>query len=76
MDSNDRRADLPVDQQVRLATGVIWTRDERWRVGGFLELIDLGSADLESGVFFGGAYDPNRIFMVGVNFQYFPGAGR
>ncbi|MCZ6642038.1 MAG: outer membrane protein transport protein [Gammaproteobacteria bacterium] len=70
--SEDRRADLPVDRQIRVATGFTWTRNARWRFGGFFQYIDLGEAELSSGRVFGGEYDPNRIFLIGANLQYFP----
>lgn len=73
IDNSDRRADLPIDRQIRLSTGVSYTQSKRWRFGGYLTYIDLGSANLESSQFFGGEYDPNRIFMVGANLQFFPG---
>lgn len=73
VDSVDRVASLPVDEQLRIATGFTWTRNERWRFGGFVEYIDLGSAKLESSTLFGGKFDPNSAWLVGGNLQFFPG---
>jgi long-chain fatty acid transport protein len=73
VDNKDRRADLPVDRQIRLATGFTWTKSARWRFGGYFTYMDLGSAHIGTSNFFDGEYDPNRIFLLGGNLQYFPG---
>ena len=58
------------DTNVGVQLGAIYQFNQRTR--GFFQYIDLGEAELGSGRFFGGEYDPNRIFLIGANLQYFP----
>ena len=72
VDNEDRRADLPLDRQIRIGTSASWQHNKRWRIGTFLTLIDLGDAEIGSAELFDGDYDPNRIFIVGANLQFYP----
>ena len=73
VDDEDRRADLPVDRQIRIGTSASWQHSKRLRIGTYITYMDLGSAELGSSQFFEGDFDPNRIFMVGANLHFYPG---
>jgi len=73
VDDEDRRAELPVDRQIRISTSASWQHSKRLRIGTYITYMDLGSAELGSSQFFEGDYDPNRIFMVGANLHFYPG---
>jgi long-chain fatty acid transport protein len=73
VENEDRRADLPVDRQIRIGTSASWQHSKRLRIGTYITYIDLGSAEIGSSQFWEGDYDPNRIFMVGANLHFYPG---
>ena len=67
---SDRTADLPIDRQIRLALGTQYDWSERLSFGGSFEYIDLGDAEINNSSLLVGEYDENRLFVVGVNFNY------
>ena len=68
--SSDRTADLPLDRQIRVAVGAQHELSEALTFGGAIEYIDLGDAEISNSSVLVGDYDKNRIFVVGVNFNY------
>ncbi len=68
--SGDRTADMPIDRQIRVAFGTQYQLNERVRVGGAFEYIDLGDAKINDPNLLEGKYKTNRIFMVAVNLGY------
>jgi long-chain fatty acid transport protein len=68
--SGDRSAELPMDRQIRFAIGAQYQWNERVRVGGAFEYINLGDAKINDPDLLTGKYETNRIFMVAVNLGY------
>ncbi len=68
--SGDRSAYLPMDRQIRVAIGAQYQWNERVRVGGAFEYIDLGEAKINDPALLKGKYKTNRIFMAAVNLGY------
>jgi hypothetical protein len=66
----DRTANLPVDRQIRYAVSAQYQWNERVRVGGAIEYIDLGDAKISNPNILEGKFDKNRIFMVAANLGY------
>ena len=56
---------MPVDRQVRYATGVQYQKSETCKIGAALEYVDLGDAAI-SRQFFRGDYEDNEIYILGV----------
>jgi long-chain fatty acid transport protein len=73
VDDEDRRAELPVDRQIRVSTSASWQHSKRVRIGTYITYMDLGSAEIGSSDFFAGDYDPNRIWQIGANLHFYPG---
>ena len=73
VDDEDRRADLPVDRQIRIGTSASWEHSKRLRVGTYITYIDLGEAEIGSATFFSGDFDTNRLFVIGANLFFYPG---
>jgi long-chain fatty acid transport protein len=66
---------LPVDRQLRFATGVLWDIDEHYRLGLAYEYVSLGSAPIDTtrGPLAGtlqGDYGPNALSVVGLTLAY------
>jgi long-chain fatty acid transport protein len=69
---SDRTPDLPLDRQVRIATGALYDLNESVVLGASYVYVDLGDADIRQsgGLLTGslaGDYSPNRIHAVNVN---------
>ncbi len=69
---SDRTPDLPLDRQIRLATGVQYVVSEDVVLGASYVYVDLGDGDIRQtgGPLTGdlaGDYSPNRIHAVNVN---------
>lgn len=72
---SDRTPDLPLDRQVRVATGALYDLNEDVVLGASYVYIDLGDADIRQtgGTLTGslaGDYSPNRIHAVNVNLTW------
>ena len=66
MDKEDRSADLPVDRQIRLATGLQYRYAQGVTVGGSVLYADLGDAEIQKrGIT--GDYDENSLLALGFN---------
>lgn len=68
--STNRLAALPIDRQFRYAVGAQYEWSERLTVGGAFEFIDLGDARINNPAVLQGEYDENRLFMLGLTFNY------
>ena len=66
----DRSAYLPMDRQIRYAVGAQYQWNERINVGGAVEYIDLGDAEISNSSLLKGEYDTNRVIMFALNFGY------
>ncbi len=66
----DRTAELPMDRQIRYAVGAQYQWNERISVGGAVEYIDLGDAEISNSDILKGEYDTNRVIMFALNFGY------
>ncbi len=66
----NRTAYLPMDRQIRSAVGAQYQWNERLKVGGAFEYIDMGDARIDDPTLLTGEYETNRIFMFAVNFGY------
>jgi long-chain fatty acid transport protein len=67
---SDRTAYLPMDRQIRSAVGAQYQWNEHINVGGAVEYIDLGDAEIDDPSILTGEYDTNRIFMFALTFGY------
>ena len=65
VDSRDRTPDMPIDRQVRYATGVQYQKSKTFKIGAALEYVDLGDAAINRPLF-KGDYDDNEIYIIGV----------
>lgn len=65
----NRRAELPIDRQYRLALGFQYDWSEKMTVGGSAVYADLGDADIDAQLF-GGSYNENRAIFLAANFRY------
>lgn len=65
----NRNAALPVDRQLRFATGVQYDLNERVNIGGAFEFVDLGDAKIDSRQLTGD-YEDNQVFFFGLNLSY------
>lgn len=71
--SGDRTADMPVDRQIRFAIGVLHDWSENLTIGGQLEYIDLGSANINNSNAINGLigeYDTNNIIVSSISFNW------
>ncbi|MCB1704600.1 MAG: outer membrane protein transport protein [Halioglobus sp.] len=66
VDSEDRNAQLPVDRQIRYASGARYKVRDGLTVGGYLMYMDLGKARI-TGTRFGGDYKANDVLQIAVN---------
>lgn len=69
----NRNAALPLDRQLRFATGVQYDVTEKVNIGGAFEFVDLGDAKIDSDQL-KGDYKDNQIFFFGLNVSYKFGA--
>lgn len=69
VDSEDRTPDMPIDRQIRYATGVQYQWSESLNIGGALEFIDMGDAEIDR-PFLKGEYSENYIVYVGLNVNW------
>ncbi len=63
---SDRTPDLPVDRQVRIATGAQYQWSEKLSVGGQFVYADYGKAEINHALLTG-EYDRNEIFFFALN---------
>ena len=68
--SGNRTAFLPMDRQIRYAVGAQYQLNERLKIGGAFEYIDLGDAPIDAPRILTGEYDTNRVFAFGFNVSY------
>jgi long-chain fatty acid transport protein len=66
----NRTAYLPMDRQIRYALGAEYQLNERVKVGGAFEFIDLGNARIDDPAILTGEYKNNHIFMFAAYFSY------
>jgi long-chain fatty acid transport protein len=64
-----RNAMLPVDRQLRFATGVQYDISESVNIGAAFEYEDLGDSKIDS-TLLKGDYNDNQIFFFGLNMSY------
>lgn len=65
----DRTADMPIDRQIRLATGFEKVLDNKRTLGFALELIDLGDARIDNATL-KGEYENNYMIAVAVSMNW------
>ena len=65
-DSDDRTADMPMDQQLRFAVGAQYKWNEKLSLGGAFEYAHYGDAKINSSLL-RGDYDRNDLFFFAVN---------
>jgi long-chain fatty acid transport protein len=80
VDAKDRTADMPLDEQIRYATGFDYVRDTGMKISGSLVYADYGSADIDSDrapPLFGlqGDYKTNEVWFASVSFNWPLGGG-
>lgn len=71
--AEDRTADLPVDDQLRIGGGFQHERGEKFGWGAQLLYADLGDAEIDSSGFLGdlvGRYQPNAYVAAAFDFQW------
>lgn len=71
--AGDRTADMPVDRQIRYAVGALHTWSERLTIGGQLEYVDLGSANINNSNAINGLigeYDKNDLIVASISFNW------
>ncbi len=66
VDSDDRTPDMPIDRQIRYATGVQYQWSERLNVGGSFVYADYGDAKIKNDLL-RGDYERNDIFFFAMN---------
>ncbi len=64
-----RTAMLPIDRQIRIAAGVQHQLSARYSIGGAIEYVDLGDANIDSASLLG-EYSDNYLIVAGINFSY------
>lgn len=64
-----RTADLPLDEQLRIAVGFTRKIRDNFAVGAYLNYIDLGDARIENADFVG-EYSSNALLQFSVNFNW------
>jgi long-chain fatty acid transport protein len=69
VDTSDRIASLPVDEQLRVAGGVVHDLNEALELGFSFVWADLGKARLDN-AFVKGNYRPNQMFLFGVTLNW------
>ena len=69
VDSEDRTPDMPVDRQIRYATGVQYQWSKRLSVGGQLVYADYGKAKIDNALL-KGDYKRNDIFFFAMNVNW------
>ncbi len=69
----DRTADLPVDEQNRLAFGFLYDKSEKVSLGGSFVYVDLGDARINSATY-SGEYGDNNLFYLGFNVNWKKGS--
>ena len=65
VDDDDRTADLPMDRQIRIGTGVEYPWNDAMTIGASFVYVDLGDAEIET-TLFSGEYDTNRLLFFGL----------
>lgn len=66
VDSEDRNAQLPVDRQIRYASGARYKLSDSVTLGGYLMYMDMGKARITA-TNFGGSFSSNDIVQLAVN---------
>ena len=66
VDSDDRTPDMPIDRQIRLATGVQYKWSERLSTGAQFVYADYGKAKIDNALL-KGEYKRNDIFFFAIN---------
>jgi long-chain fatty acid transport protein len=66
VDSDDRTPDMPIDRQIRYATGAQYQWSEKLSVGGQFVYADYGDAKIRNDLL-KGEYDRNDIFFFALN---------
>lgn len=66
VDSEDRNAQLPVDRQIRYASGARYKLSDAVTLGGYLMYLDMGKARITA-TNFGGDFSSNDIVQLAVN---------
>ncbi len=69
VDSVDRTPDMPIDRQIRYATGVQYEWSERASVGATFEYADYGDADIKNALLVGD-YKRNDIFFLALSVNW------
>lgn len=66
---SDRTADMPIDRQIRYATGFLHEWSKKLTIGAQLEYIDLGDADIKSDNLIG-KYDENDLIVASLTLNW------
>jgi len=69
-DSDDRTADMPIDRQIRYATGVQYKWTDRLSTGAQFVYADYGSARIKNDNLLKGDYKANDIYFFAVNLNW------
>lgn len=69
LNAHDRSADLPLDRQVKIATGVEYQPEESWKMAAYVNYTDLGSNKINAASW-QGAYDTAAIYQLGMSFSW------
>lgn len=71
VEKDDRTPDMPVDRQIRYATGAQYDLRENLNLGGSVELVDFGSAEINNSLLIGD-YKSNYglFFALNLNWKF------
>ena len=80
-DDEDRTADMPIDEQFRMAFGADYRRDNGTVISYSLVYADYGDGEIDSGASLPlaglrGEYDTNRIWFASVSLNWGTGGAR
>ena len=69
VDAEDRTPDMPIDRQIRIATGVQYQWSERLSIGGQFTYANFGEAEIDNDLL-KGKYDRNQALFFALNFNW------
>jgi long-chain fatty acid transport protein len=77
LDSKDRTASLPIDEQIRFGLGTLHDLSDTLTLGMAFEYVDLGKADLNNSAVVG-SYNRNSLYLfaLNLNWKQLPWSGR
>jgi long-chain fatty acid transport protein len=66
VDAEDRTADMPVDRQIRIGAGAVYTRPSGLEIASSIVYADLGDAEIDA-LGYGGDYSTNTLLALSVS---------